>query len=172
MRKQKRNECDNQPVSVHLQQPGEQASLNAGPGLCLRTAREKHQLSREDVAAQLRLTKQRIVEIESDHYSSHIPLTFIRGYLRSYARLVNVSANEVIVAFDELGLMEHSDEQKTLPLLKHNRLYENPLCWLMSSIVVLVILLLTISFQMKSSNKTSLVSEDVFEETTGLFDQS
>ena len=77
-----------------------------GPGQKLRAARQKKGLEIADVAKQLCLNKQFIIDIENDDYS-HIPsLFYARGYLRAYAKLVGISEAEIITAFDSLGLSE------------------------------------------------------------------
>jgi cytoskeleton protein RodZ len=77
-----------------------------GPGKRLRSAREAIKLSIDQVAHHLRLERQVIVDIESDHYEEMPRFTFIRGYLRSYARLVDLPADELVLAFDSLSLQE------------------------------------------------------------------
>lgn len=81
-----------------------------GPGSHLKTAREARRLSVEEVANRLHLTKNMILDIESDNYNSRLAFTFIRGYLRSYARLVHVSPDVVLKAFEQLNLKERKPE--------------------------------------------------------------
>lgn len=83
----------------------QQARYGSGPGLLLLRARQSSGLSIEDVAAQLRLPLHIIIDIEKDDYSTMI-FTFTRGYLRAYARLLNVSAEDIIDAFNNLELKE------------------------------------------------------------------
>lgn len=64
------------------------------PGKRLRAARESNGLTREQVAAQLRLNVRLITALEEDDYDALPAQTFTSGYLRSYARL--------------LGMPEHS----------------------------------------------------------------
>ena len=90
-----------------------QARYGSGPGLLLLRARQSSCLSIEDVAAQLRLPLQIIIDIEKDDYSTMI-FTFTRGYLRAYARLLNVSAEDIIDAFNNLELKETPRPQSPL----------------------------------------------------------
>jgi cytoskeleton protein RodZ len=82
--------------------PAEPAALleRASPGRLLRQARENMKLSVEDVARDLRLAPTRVEALEADDYRNLPAPTFVRGYLRSYARLVRVSEDEVISAYD------------------------------------------------------------------------
>jgi len=75
------------------------------PGSYLREGREAAGFTQDKIASDLRLNKQRIIDIESDNYiNTTIPLTFMRGYLRAYARLINVDTAMILAAFDNLGL--------------------------------------------------------------------
>src|SRR3990167_7721992 len=76
------------------------------PGHRLKQAREFRKLSHIDIAKQLKLRVQWIVDIENNHYTDASALIYVRGYLRSYARIVNVPAEEVIAAFDRMKFDE------------------------------------------------------------------
>lgn len=84
----------------------DESSKYKGPGWQLRTAREAAQTGIGDVARQLRLSVDTIAAIERDDYSHMAGLTFIRGYLRSYARLLNLPGDDILIAFDRLGIPE------------------------------------------------------------------
>ncbi|MFQ5995484.1 MAG: RodZ domain-containing protein [Acidiferrobacterales bacterium] len=75
------------------------AAIDAGPGKRLCDAREKSQLSREQVAEMLRLSPQQIVAIENDDFENLPGPTYVRGYLRSYAQVVGLSADDVIASY-------------------------------------------------------------------------
>lgn len=67
-----------------------------GPGALLRQRRTERQLSVEDVAQALRLAPKQLRAIEQDDYD-HLPgPTYVRGYLRSYAQFLGLSADTVL----------------------------------------------------------------------------
>jgi cytoskeleton protein RodZ len=66
------------------------------PGRRLREAREAKGLSREDVATQLRLQVRLIAALEEDNEAELPPSTFVSGYLRSYARLLELPEESVV----------------------------------------------------------------------------
>jgi len=66
------------------------------PGRRLREAREAKGLSREEVATQLRLQVRLIKALEEDNEAELPPATFVSGYLRSYARLLELSEDSVV----------------------------------------------------------------------------
>ena len=78
-----------------------QIDIDFGPGGRLLQARRAKGLNKKAVASQLKLTPQKIGEIESDHYRSETPLTFYRGYVRAYAKLVDIPEDEIMANFDE-----------------------------------------------------------------------
>ena len=78
----------------------------SGPGRLLREGRTSKGLSIRDVADALHLTAQTVENMEADRYEQLPPATFVKGYLRSYAKLVDIKPYMVMAAFDQLGLEE------------------------------------------------------------------
>lgn len=73
------------------------------PGKLLREKREDLALSVEQVAHRLRLRLVVIEAIENDDFNIDKVATFVRGYIKSYAKLVGVSESKVLDAFDQLS---------------------------------------------------------------------
>ena len=99
-----------------------------GPGLMLSEARKKLSLSTEEVSQRLNFRRNLVEEIEQDTFSQSLPATYNRGYLRSYAKLVSVDADEVLSAYDMLGVAEkqrnemQSFSNLTVKQVEHSRL--------------------------------------------------
>jgi cytoskeleton protein RodZ len=72
------------------------AGSASGPGHRLRAARESRHLSREDIAAQLRLDVRIIEALERDDYQALPSPVFVRGYLRNCATLLGMDATELL----------------------------------------------------------------------------
>ena len=70
------------------------------PGELLRQAREDKGLTIEEMSAISNLTKQVIRGIESDEYSQLAGLSFVRGYLKLYAKKLGVDEALVLETFD------------------------------------------------------------------------
>ena len=70
------------------------------PGSLLRQAREEKGLTIEEMSAISNLTKQVIRGIESDDYSELAGLSFVRGYLKLYAKKLGVNESDVVEPFD------------------------------------------------------------------------
>lgn len=71
-------------------------------GMRLKSAREARGLESKDIAAQLRLSEKIISMIEKENYPSDLPVTFIRGYIRAYARLMEISEAEITKALEPI----------------------------------------------------------------------
>ena len=87
-----------QPSRSTIDQSG---YLSFRPGARLRTAREAQGLSLEQVAATLKVLPRILQALEADNYAALPEPVFVRGYLRQYAALVAVPADEVLARFDE-----------------------------------------------------------------------
>lgn len=70
------------------------------PGPVLKQAREKMELSRKDIASQLNLQVETIEDIEEDRTEKFPAATYVRGYIRSFARIVKLDPDEMIRLFD------------------------------------------------------------------------
>ena len=64
-------------------------------GAKLQSARESMNLDRKDTAAQLRLNESVIDMIENDSFPTSMPQIFIRGYIRSYGKLLQLSEEDI-----------------------------------------------------------------------------
>jgi len=77
-----------------------------GPGVRLRLAREASSMTQTTVSKELNLTSEIIAAIEADDYSRINNFTFVRGYLRSYSKLMKLPGDEIVEEFNRLGLLE------------------------------------------------------------------
>ncbi|MPW27451.1 DUF4115 domain-containing protein [Agarivorans sp. B2Z047] len=80
------------------------------PGQMLQEARVAAKLSQAQVAERLKLRLQVIKDIEGDSFDSGLSSTFIKGYLRAYARLLNLSEDLVLSSYTHL---HDAHEQRT-----------------------------------------------------------
>lgn len=80
-----------QPVSAPFAAP-----LSAGAQL--RAAREVAQFTVDDVAQQLKLARRQVLAIENDEFTALPGPTFVRGFIRNYARLLRIDAAPLLEA--------------------------------------------------------------------------
>lgn len=75
-----------------------------GPGQILSDARKVMGLTQQDVADKLNFRKTLVNDIENEMFDNSLPETFNRGYLRNYAKLVNVSQEDVLLSYEQLNV--------------------------------------------------------------------
>lgn len=75
------------------------------PGQTLRAAREAGGMSIADVAQALKLSPRQVEAIESDDYERLSGPTFVRGFVRNYARLMRLDAAQLVAGLDAKASM-------------------------------------------------------------------
>ncbi len=68
----------------------------AGPGARLRAGREAAGLSLEQVAQQLKLAPRQVRALEEEDFAQLPGRTFARGFVRNYARLLNLDGDDLL----------------------------------------------------------------------------
>ena len=77
--------------------------VERGPGARLRDAREAANTTVDKVAASLLLDSDTIRALEADAFDRLPAPTFVRGYLRGYARIVGLPAGPILDLYDRRG---------------------------------------------------------------------
>jgi len=81
-------------------EPQEQAVDIHLPGVQLRAERERRHWTQEEVALKLKLKVNQIDALERDAYERFAAPIFVSGYLRNYARLLELPAEPMLAAFE------------------------------------------------------------------------
>ena len=113
----------------------------ASLGNILQQAREQQGLTQAQVATQLNLKIAVISQMESEQWDPSVAPTFMRGYLRSYARLLKLSETEILQAFavQTAYLRHHPKEMKSFSHKTRRDAAENR--FMLASYFVVVLLL-------------------------------
>lgn len=74
-----------------------------GPGSQLREARLRTNFSVEEISSELHLNADTVRALEENRFESLPAPTFVRGYLRSYARLLNLPPGPILEGYDRKG---------------------------------------------------------------------
>lgn len=85
------------------EQAQEEARSPEGPGRRLRERREALGLSVDDVSHELRLNPKLVQGLEEDDYEHLPPAAFVVGYLRNYARLLELPEQEIVDSYEQAG---------------------------------------------------------------------
>jgi cytoskeleton protein RodZ len=114
-----------------------------GIGAQLKTAREAMRLTEKEAAARLHLSSKFILIIENEEFNNAPPATFMRGYLRSYAKLLNFPEKEINDAITRLGMNTPPTKVATpmlhTPLEGNNERYVRWITYLVAFILVALV---------------------------------
>jgi len=80
----------------------EELSSNLRPGKVLKALREERKLSLKSVADKTKIPIKKLEWIDNDEYSKFEAPVFVRGYLRSYAKLVDADADNLVGLYDQI----------------------------------------------------------------------
>ncbi len=79
----------------------EAGKSSPGPGALLRNAREARGATIAEVATALKMSARQIQAIEEEEFSQLSGATFVRGFIRNYARLLQIDAAPILAALPE-----------------------------------------------------------------------
>ncbi len=114
----------------------------AGPGARLRAKRESMGLSAEQVADKLRLDVRYIQALEQDNHAGIAAPVFVRGYLRSYAALLELPADAIVECYaagdaDTAALFEGPAQPKPRQRISVPEL--RWLIWIAAAVLIIVV---------------------------------
>jgi len=139
------NETENIPDNVSSEAPGNAEAQPISVGTVLREARERLGLSVDEVFNRIKFAPRQISALEADNFAQLPEITFVRGFVRSYARLLQLDPAPLLAA------LPHASTEPA-PLAK-NALTEVPfpnaysarkpnIIWLSAALVVALALAL------------------------------
>ena len=106
------------------------AEMPSQPGLILKSAREEMSLSLEQVAHELHLRPAVVRAIEEENYEEFSSDVFLKGYFRTYCRLVNLHETRMMNVLEQQLLVrnqraehEHHLASKKVQARKRKRLF-------------------------------------------------
>jgi cytoskeleton protein RodZ len=88
--------------------------VRRSPGAMLMAQRETLELSLQQVADQLHLTMHFVRAIESDSYEKLPGDVFVRGYIRTYARLLRLDPDQVLMIYDEFNFHKMARKEEAI----------------------------------------------------------
>lgn len=143
-------------LNDELPEEGAQTDPSAAqtPGQILAQAREQKGLSQQQVADSLRLRLTVVQLIEADDYEKLASTTFVRGYLRSMAKALEVNEEKVFKAFNEHGYDDSQSANVKMQSFSRRKVRErndSRLKWI-SYIIILAVLALVLIWWWQESN--------------------
>lgn len=128
-----------------------------GPGAFLKHAREAKSMSLQDVAKALHYKKDLIEKIEADDYSDARSETFARGYLKSYAKLLDIPHDDVYARFERFHLAKNIQSHK--PEFINEKEYgvtNRSFRWITYLIVIILIVLMSLWWRSHNAENKSI----------------
>ena len=111
-----------------------------GPGQLLAEAREKAGFTQQYVADKLNFRKALVENIEKDNFDKSLPSTYNRGYLRNYAKLVEISVDDVLTSYEMLGHAQvQGAEMQSFSKITKKETENSILMWISYLILALLI---------------------------------
>jgi cytoskeleton protein RodZ len=130
-----------------------------GPGRILIEAREAMGLSQQQVADKLNFRITLVQGIETEKFDLTLPAAFNRGYLKNYAKLVNVSQDDVLNSYDQLGVAQRQcDEMQSFSKGTEKQAEHNMLMWITYLILIALITATVVWWYQVPSTQPTAVS--------------
>ncbi|MEZ9822127.1 RodZ domain-containing protein [Shewanella sp. 10N.286.45.A1] len=125
-------------------------------GVLLKKARENKGASVEDIAAQLHLRPTIIKEIEADNLLEIGAATYVRGYVKNYARAVQADPFEVQTCLDKQLLNDAQPSMQSFSRKTTHQARDGRLMALTYIIVFILLALMVLWWFQKSSMETTV----------------
>jgi cytoskeleton protein RodZ len=134
------------------------------PGQRLAAGREALTLSQADVAASLNLSVSYIRSLEADDYKRLPSAAFIRGYIKNYAKLVGLPADELANQFQQIYKQAETQTKDAEPVLLPTKpaQQDRRLWWVAGAIGFVIALWLLWPTSMESRAPESAESEQMY----------
>ena len=124
-----------------------------GPGQMLAQAREEMGLSQQDVADRLNFRTTLVKEIEQEIFDKSLPATFNRGYLRNYAKLVNISVEDVLTSYEMLNVAQKQGAEMQSFSKQTQKQAENTRIMWLSYLILALLIAATIIWWLQDSEQ-------------------
>jgi cytoskeleton protein RodZ len=138
----------------------DKATASAGPGKTLCDARKQLGFSPEEVAEILNLSTSQINALENDDFASLPESTYVRGYLRSYAQILELSPDDILAAYANVNGTQYAARLSTLSLEPEVTLKDQSVRFATFLVAGLLIVLAVVWWQGRSYVPTRSVDAD------------
>ncbi|MES2624817.1 MAG: RodZ domain-containing protein [Pseudomonadota bacterium] len=126
-----------QPTPEQASKPPERPHDTAG--MMLKKARESANLTHVAVGEALHLTVHYIKALENDDYGKLPGATFIKGYLRAYARYLKLDVNAVLAIYEKNNASAEELSNRTQLSSRNQRRHDQTFRWAVVTAVIVVI---------------------------------
>ncbi|SFC67881.1 RodZ domain-containing protein [Pseudoalteromonas denitrificans] len=103
-------------TDIKLEQDQIQAQSRLNLGRLLSEGREAADISIDSFATELNLNASQLLELENGQFNNLGPEIFVKGYIKSYCKLLGLNESEVLKCYQNIG---HNPEQKQMQSFSH-----------------------------------------------------
>ncbi len=134
---------------------------NMGPGEQLAYYRVQKRLSKQHVADKLYLSLHVVKLLEADDYSQLPPPIFVRGYIRNYSKILEISAEPLVEAYERRASKKYSPTN-IRPQVKKEDETSSGDSWfkILTSVILMVALVLMALWQIYPPDSTFITPEE------------
>lgn len=126
------------------------------PGQKLQKLREERGLSHHRVAEALHMTAHYVKLLESNQYDKLPGKTFVKGYFKAYARLLDTNVDEVMQCYEQYVAALEESQESVADEIRAKKAFDQNLRWLICAAVIIV-LVVGVSWWMSRSETTAAV---------------
>jgi len=128
-----------------MEEVSESVNTSLSVGQKLAQARQAQHMTIEQVARYMRLSEGVIKSLESDTAAAEIPSTYIRGYVRAYAKLLDIESEVVAPVATPAPSSKDTGIVGIQNLQKLPQQRAKPSTWSVKSVAVTVLLIVTVA---------------------------
>ncbi len=117
----------------------------SSPGKKLKKLREDRGLSHHRVAEALHMTAHYVKSLESDQYEKLPGKTFVKGYFKAYARLLDADVDEVMQCYEQYVSALEETQENEAEEIRARKVYDQNIRWMICAAVI-ILLVISISW--------------------------
>jgi cytoskeleton protein RodZ len=123
------------------------------PGAKLAAVRDELNLTKEYVAGKLHLRVAVIEQLEADDYEHMPEPVFIKGYLRAYAKLVEIDEAPLLATFNRIYKPQPKQDRTLWQTKRPSHFAENAVKWITGAVAIGVIVAVSLWWHKNKDNE-------------------
>ncbi|MDG2175743.1 MAG: DUF4115 domain-containing protein [Gammaproteobacteria bacterium] len=109
------------------------------PGQKMKKLRKEIGLSHGRVAEALHMTTHYVRSLESDNYEKLPGKTFVKGYFKAYAKLLNADVDEVLECYEQYVIALEASQENEADEIRAKKTYDQNLRWMICAAIIIVL---------------------------------
>lgn len=131
----------------------------SSPGEKLKKLREERGLSHHRVAEALHITAHYVKSLESDQYEKLPGKTFVKGYFKAYARLLDADVDEVMQCYEQYVSALEETQENEAEKIRARKVYDQNIRWMICAAVI-ILLVISISWWVSREDGEEVITLD------------